>query len=182
MKKIYVLITKTGTVPSKIIGKLSRARFSHASLSIDNEFTDMFSFGRKGMKVFPGGFAKENLRTRVLKKYEDCPCEVISKEVTDENYEKIKNKACYFSDNKDLFGYSYIGIFACWCRIKLKFKNRYFCSQCVSEILKAGNVQLPYDPLLMRPMDFMKIKDIKKEYLGTIKDLAYLIDNKLIEL
>lgn len=182
MKKIYVLLTKTGTVPSKIIGKLSRARFSHASLSIDNEFTDMFSFGRKGMKVFPGGFAKENLRTRVLKKYEDCPCEVISMEVTDENYEKIKNKALYFSDNKDLFGYSYIGIFACWCRIKLKFKNRYFCSQYVSEILKAGNVQLPYDPLLMRPMDFMKIKDIKKEYLGTIKDLAYLIDNKLIEL
>ena len=182
MKKIYVLLTKTGTVPSKIIGKLSRARFSHASLSIDNEFTDMFSFGRKGMKVFPGGFAKEDLRTRVLKKYENCPCEVISMEVTDENYEKIKNKACYFSDNKDLFGYSYIGIFACWCRIKLKFKNRYFCSQCVSEILKAGNVQLPYDPLLMRPMDFMKIKDIKKEYLGTIKDLAYLIDNKLIEL
>lgn len=182
MKKIYVLLTKTGTVPSKIIGKLSRARFSHASLSIDNEFTDMFSFGRKGMKVFPGGFAKENLRTRVLKKYENCPCEVISMEVTDENYEKIKNKALYFSDNKDLFGYSYIGIFACWCRIKLKFKNRYFCSQCVSEILKAGNVQLPYDPLLMRPMDFMKIKDTKKEYLGTIKDLAYLIDNKLIEL
>ena len=182
MKKIYVLLTKTGTVPSKIIGKLSRARFSHASLSIDNEFTDMFSFGRKGMKVFPGGFAKENLRTRVLKKYENCPCEVISMEVTDENYEKIKNKALYFSYNKDLFGYSYIGIFACWCRIKLKFKNRYFCSQCVSEILKAGNVQLPYDPLLMRPMDFMKIKDIKKEYLGTIKDLAYLIDNKLIEL
>ena len=182
MKKIYVLLTKTGTVPSKIIGKLSRARFSHASLSIDNEFTDMFSFGRKGMKVFPGGFAKENLRTRVLKKYENCPCEVISMEVTDENYEKIKNKALYFSDNKDLFGYSYIGIFACWCRIKLKFKNRYFCSQCVSEILKAGNVQLSYDPLLMRPMDFMKIKDIKKEYLGTIKDLAYLIDNKLIEL
>ena len=124
MKKIYVLLTKTGTVPSKIIGKLSRARFSHASLSIDNEFTDMFSFGRKGMKVFPGGFAKENLRTRVLKKYENCPCEVISMEVTDENYEKIKNKALYFSDNKDLFGYSYIGIFACWCRIKLKFKNR----------------------------------------------------------
>ena len=91
MKKIYVLLTKTGTVPSKIIGKLSRARFSHASLSIDNEFTDMFSFGRKGMKVFPGGFAKENLRTRVLKKYENCPCEVISMEVTDENYEKIKN-------------------------------------------------------------------------------------------
>ena len=182
MKKIYVLLTKTGTVPSKIIGKLSRARFSHASLSIDNEFTDMFSFGRKGMKVFPGGFAKENLRTRVLKKYENCPCEVISMEVTDENYEKIKNKALYFSDNKDLFGYSYIGIFACWCRIKLKFKNRYFCSQCVSEILKAGNVQLPYDPLLMRPMDFMKIKDIKKEYLGTVKDLAYIIDNKLIEL
>ena len=52
----------------------------------------------------------------------------------------------------------------------------------MSEILKAGNVQLPYDPLLMRPMDFMKIKDIKKEYFGTIKDLAYLIDNKLIQL
>lgn len=182
MKKIYVLLTKTGTVPSKIIGKLSRARFSHASLSIDNEFTDMFSFGRKGMKVFPRGFAKENLRTRVFKKYENCLCEVFSTEVTDENYEGIKNKARYFNDNKDLFGFSYIGIFACWFRIKLKFKNRYFCSQCVSEILKAGNVQLPYDPLLMRPMDFMKIKDIKKEYFGTIKDLAYLIDNKLIQL
>lgn len=182
MKKIYVLLTKTGTVPSKIIGKLSRARFSHASLSIDNEFTDMFSFGRKGMKVFPGGFAKENLRTRVFKKYENCLCEVFSTEVTDENYEGIKNKARYFNDNKDLFGFSYIGIFACWFRIKLKFKNRYFCSQCVSEILKAGNVQLPYDPLLMRPMDFMKIKNIKKEYFGTIKDLAYLIDNKLIQL
>ena len=48
----------------------------------------------------------------------------------------------------------------------------------------AGESSLPADPatMLVNLATAFKIKDIKKEYLGTIKDLAYLIDNKLIEL
>lgn len=179
MKKLYLFLSKTGTVPSKIIGKVSRARFSHVCLSFDDTFTNMYSFGRKTLKIFPSGFVKENVRKRVLKKYEDCPCAVYSLDVSDEDFALIKQKAEDFERRKEDLKYSCLGIFACWFRLKIRFKNRYFCSQCVSEILQAGNVALPYDPLLMRPMDVLKIEGLKEEFQGAIQNLALQTDKRL---
>ena len=47
MKDIYILLTKCDTLFSKAIYKITRAEYTHASISLDRELTKLYSFGRK---------------------------------------------------------------------------------------------------------------------------------------
>ena len=46
MKKIYIILTHTGTMLSKIIKKYTKDEFSHVSIALDKELNRMYSFGR----------------------------------------------------------------------------------------------------------------------------------------
>ena len=46
MKKIYIILTHTGTILSKIIKKYTKDEFSHVSISLDVDLKEMYSFGR----------------------------------------------------------------------------------------------------------------------------------------
>ncbi len=46
MKKIYIVLTHTGTTLSKIIKTYTKDEFSHVSISLDLELKKMYSFGR----------------------------------------------------------------------------------------------------------------------------------------
>ena len=46
MKKIYIILTYTGTLLSKIIKFYTKNEFSHVSISLDKELKYMYSFGR----------------------------------------------------------------------------------------------------------------------------------------
>ena len=46
MKKIYIVLTHSGTALSKIIKGFTKDEFSHVSISLDKELNEMYSFGR----------------------------------------------------------------------------------------------------------------------------------------
>ncbi|MFR7463045.1 MAG: tyrosine-type recombinase/integrase [Clostridia bacterium] len=46
MKKIYIVLTHTGTTLSKIIKTYTKDEFSHVSIALDNKLQEMYSFGR----------------------------------------------------------------------------------------------------------------------------------------
>lgn len=57
MKKIYIVLTHTGTTLSKIIKNYTNDEFSHVSISLDSELKEMYSFGRlNAYNPFWGGF------------------------------------------------------------------------------------------------------------------------------
>ena len=44
MKKIYIVLTHSGTALSKIIKGFTKDEFSHVSISLDKELNEMYSF------------------------------------------------------------------------------------------------------------------------------------------
>ena len=58
--KIYIVLTYTGTVLSKIIKLYTHCEFSHVSISLDKNLEHMYSFGRLNpYNPFKGGFVQE---------------------------------------------------------------------------------------------------------------------------
>ena len=65
MKKIYIVITYTGTALSKIIKYYLRSEFSHVSISLDENLEEMYTGVIQGkirmvgpkLQAFPGAFS-----------------------------------------------------------------------------------------------------------------------------
>ena len=60
MKKVYVLLTRTTTMFSKLINSITKDKYTHASIGLDRHFEKLYSFGRRH-KNFPllCGFTEE---------------------------------------------------------------------------------------------------------------------------
>ena len=62
MKYVYVFLTRTGTKVADIIGAITGDRFAHASVSLDRELNELYSFARRGIyNPLFSGFEKENI-------------------------------------------------------------------------------------------------------------------------
>ena len=46
MKKIYIVLTYTGTILSRIIKVFTKKEYSHVSIALDQDLKYMYSFGR----------------------------------------------------------------------------------------------------------------------------------------
>ena len=46
MRKTYIILTYTGTILSKIVKIYTKKEYSHVSISLDSDLTQMYSFGR----------------------------------------------------------------------------------------------------------------------------------------
>ena len=59
-KSLYVIVSMTGTLPSRLIRRREKSEFSHVSISLDRRLHHMYSFGRlcKWM-IYPGGLVHE---------------------------------------------------------------------------------------------------------------------------
>ena len=44
---IYIVVTQTGTVLSRILKIVTKAEYNHVSISLDPSLDQMYSFGRK---------------------------------------------------------------------------------------------------------------------------------------
>ena len=89
-KKIYIVLTDTGTLLSKAIGLYTRKDLNHASIAFDEELNEMYSFGRKQRhNPFVGGFVKENAAEGI---FQEADCIIFSCQVSDEQYHRMRIK------------------------------------------------------------------------------------------
>lgn len=177
MKHVYLFISTRLTNVSKVIGFFTHSPSTHSTLSLNARFDEMYTFSRKTMKLFPSGYVKENIRTNILKKRDKCLCKVYEIELADEKYKNLKREIAKFEREGEKYKYAVLGIFFCFFRIKKTFKYKRFCSQFVSELLRDGaGIELPYDPSLMRPKDFLKLDCLTLVYEGTIRGLVETVD------
>jgi hypothetical protein len=171
-KYIYLVFTRTGTWLSKLISVFSDIEYPHASLSFDDKFTKMYSFGRKNPNnPLSGGFAVENLSDGVFKKYPDCKCLIVRVQVSELQYVSLKKYIGEFSKEKDKYRYNFLGLCSILFNMPLKRKNYYFCSQFVSEALAKSNVvKLEKAPELTRTDDLYTIKNKEILYEGFVRE------------
>ena len=74
-KNIYVVLSDTGSVLTRLIGFYTKSRYNHCSISFDPEFKSLYSFGRKQPRnPFIGGFVEESFYDGTFKRFSNTSC------------------------------------------------------------------------------------------------------------
>ena len=153
MKTIYILLTRSGTLLSKLVYAATGASYTHASMAFDAELSCLYSSTRKnGYTMFPAGPSKEYLNKGVFRLRDDAPCALYTLEVSDEAYSHALCRAEEFMRHSEEYSFNTLGLILCGLHIRWQRRHHYFCSQFVSEVLEqSGALALPKDSTLMHP-------------------------------
>jgi hypothetical protein len=171
-KKIYLLLTDTGTAFTRLIKSYTKKPYNHASISFDVDLNEVYSFGRKTPKnPFIGGFVREDIES-VLFRQADCA--IYSLNVTDEDLQKMKQFIQLIAANKELYRYNLIGLFGVIVKKPIKRKNAFFCSQFVASVLKESNtINFDKDVCLVQPSDLLSSADFTLVYEGRLREYQH---------
>ena len=173
MKTIYILLTRSGTLLSKLVYAATGASYTHASMAFDAELSCLYSSTRKnGYTMFPAGPSKEYLNKGVFRLRDNAPCALYALEVSDEAYSHALCHAEDFMRHSEEYSFNTLGLILCGLHIRWQRRRHYFCSQFVSEVLqKSGALELPKPSTLMHPSDYAELPELRCLYRGTLADL-----------
>ncbi len=169
---VYVMVSKTSTFPSQMIKMWTKEPYAHTSLALDIELNEMYSFARKKLRnPFNCGFITEDITTGVFGRDVGTTCKIMRIWVTQNQLDKINKILQKFKDNKNFYGYNYIGIFGVMINKAVEREYNYFCSQFVYYVLSKAGVKL-FDkkPGLVRPEDFRVWTEPEVIYEGKLHD------------
>ncbi|KKO54904.1 hypothetical protein [Paenibacillus sp. DMB20] len=171
-RSVFILLTNTGTLFTKLIQSYTRAPYNHASISFDRELSELYSFGRKNPNnPLNGGFVKEDIKTGTFSKYPDTTCVIYELKVSDREVEKMKRVLQIFIRQHKKFLYNILGVIGIAIKEPVEFSNSYFCSQFVAEILERSGIKLWNKlPALVTPDDFRKCDRLQLIYEGKLRD------------
>lgn len=171
MKKIYIILTHTGTALSTIIKYYTKHEFTHVSIALDSDLQEMYSFGRLyAYNPIWGSFVHEYINKGTFKRFKNTKAEVYSLFVSDEQYEKAKKVINYFNKNKEKYRFNFIGLACVTINKKVRRKNTFYCAEFVKHVLKvAGVSEINKLPEIIKPQDFKQIEGLRLEYEGLLR-------------
>lgn len=175
MKQVYILLSRTGTLPSKLIYRITSGAFTHTSFALLPKTDRFYSYARRKLNnPLCAGLIEENIHTDVFARYPNCHCSLFSLSVSEEGYSKIKKELEKYLKNYPRATYNFLGMLPIRLGIPVRRRFKLTCSQFVALMLDAsGEVSLPKDPYIMLPDDFLKIKNIKKLYEGKLTNCVF---------
>lgn len=171
-ENLYIVISQTGTILSKILKLITGAQYNHASLALCEDLNTMYSFGRKyAYNPFLAGFVTESASYGTFKRFHNTEVKVISIEIPKEKYNNIENTIVNMLNDKKHFRYNYWGLWLAGLKISFKSQNRYYCSEFVKEILCRFEIEGAQNlDKIIQPVHFLKLPYIKEVYSGKLKD------------
>ena len=170
MKQIYIVLTSTGAIPSKIIKTFTHDEYSHSSLAFDKQLNQMYGFGRLNPYfIFPGGFVNEHIDKGTFKRFKDTKARIIEFNINDDQYDNLKNNVIKMEEERGKYKYSILGVIACYFNKKYKREYYYYCSEFIYDMfLKAGiDFNLPE---ILKPEHFKENVNGKTIYEGLLRE------------
>lgn len=166
---VYIILTDTGTVFTKMIRMFTRKRLNHASLSFDKELEMTCSFGRKRMNnPFIGGFVKENMRDHF---FGEANCAIYRCSVTEENYQKMLSYVREIEARQSSYTYNFLGLFGVLLAKEIKRPHAFFCSEFVATVLQRGGISVSGKlPCFVKPDDLAACKKAVFLYEGRVEE------------
>lgn len=164
---IYILLTDTGTLFTRLIKLFTRAPMNHASLALDRELEEVYSFGRKNQRnPLSCGFVKEDMTSTLFGR---ATCALFSCEVNRDTYEKIRLRIQEFQENEQRYKYNLIGLFGVLVNKSINRKYAYFCTQFVATVLEDNGIQLSSkSSALVTPGDIERAQALRPLYQGSL--------------
>ncbi len=171
MKKVYIVLSQTGTALSRALKLITGAEYNHASISLDGTLHELYSFGR----VYPrnpviGGFVRESKNSGTFKRFCKTKIIVLQTEVSDDIYRRMQNYLCSMYMRKKEFGYNYRGLFLAAVHIHAAHKNHFYCSEFVRHFLiRYGINDFMTSDTIVKPMDFLRLQKWNVVYKGEMQ-------------
>ncbi len=174
MKTIYILLTRSGTLLSRVVEVITGEPYTHASISFDEGLQPLYSSARKnGETMFPAGPTTEVFHRGFYCRHRDIPCALYALSVSEDSYEAARTLAQELASEDCTF--NILGLLLCQLGIPFHPRNKFFCSQFVGEILRcSGALELPKDTSLIKPMDYTRLPQLHCIFQGQLEDLVYI--------
>lgn len=171
MKSVYVLLTRTNTVPARLIHIITGDAYTHASIAFDKDLNELYSFARRSIRIpLIAGLIHEDIYTGIFAKNLDAPCVLYEIKVTETVYEAMKLKIEYMMAHYDLYRYNFIGLAMCFFGIPYARRYHFLCSQFVAYILvKYGALNFNKNINLIKPADFCNFTELNEVYRGKLR-------------
>lgn len=170
-KNIYIVITQTGTILSKILKFITKADYNHVSVSVDSTLNKMYSFGRKNPYYpFWGGYVEESINKGTFKRFSNTDALVLSIQIEEKKYNELNTYLSSMYKNKNKYKYNYIGLLLAGIHIKHTSNNKYYCSEFVKDTLIHFEIatEKDFEPIV-KPIDFINLKNAISIYQGKLK-------------
>lgn len=172
--KIYIVLSNTGTLLTRMIGKYTKIPYNHVSICFDDELHEIYSFGRK-KPWFPawGGFVQEELdEGGVYYYFSETVCTIYELNITYENHRNLRKNVDKFKKNRRRYYFNALGFLGIIINHPIKLPYGYFCSNFVAYVLQQSGIDLfeEKNPALVTPNDFYMNKKLNKIYEGKILD------------
>jgi DNA polymerase III alpha subunit (gram-positive type) len=167
-KYVYVLLTDTKSMFSKVARHITGDPYNHVSVALDDTLTTGFTFNISNGLSRTGGFLREDLK----KEMRGSRYSMYRVAVTPEMYLKLENRLNDYFTKVSETSYNFFGLVNAIAR-KGIFKDeegQMICSQFVASLLhEIGITIFKNRPLsAVRPYDFVKTKMLEFVKRGTI--------------
>ncbi len=177
MKTIYILLTRSGSVMSRVVQAFTLVPYTHCSVSFEQGLQPLYSSARKNSDtILPSGPCREVFDRGFYCRHRDMPCAVYALQVSETDYAAALERARFLTENNEDYHYNYWGAVLCRLGIPYHPRNKFFCSQFVAEVLRVGGVRLPKDSSLMMPMDYTRLPELECLYRGRLDELVSIPD------
>ena len=175
-RQIYILLSHTGSILSKLINIYTRKSFTHVSIGLDQDLDELYSFGRvRPYNPVIGGFVQEDILNGTYKRFPKTKCAIYSLNVNEDQYGRLEEEIQRFKKDQKKYGYNLIGLFGVLFHYPVYRQYNYFCSQFVSEVLSNSGINIiEKSPGLTSPTDFIGCEGLEVVYEGPIKNYKTL--------
>ena len=177
MQKIYIALVDTPGLFAWMIRRVIKINYIHVVLSLDEEFTQAYSIGRRNpfLPLF-AGFEKEDIY-RIHRAFPTASYKVYAIGCTQQQKENIafQLRECY----RQRFRYHYciIGLFYLLAGKPFYQKRHYTCSSFLARLLEEHHV-LTFSKhfSLVTPRDFYELEKQEVIFEGSLRELCIQID------
>ncbi len=178
-RSLYILLSKTKTLPSRFINFLNPMPYVHASIAFDENLDEMYSFARKKVHYpFYCGLIDEDIDKGIFARKKGTECLVLRLPVTEEEYGRVHESVESFKANRKKYGYNYLGVLACKFHRSIERKYDYFCTQFVDKVLQMSGINLfGKKPGQVTPEDYRTSDKLEHMYEGLLTNYRSWLDS-----
>ena len=174
-KHVYIVISQTGTLLSRLLKLVTKAEYNHASICLVPDLNTMYSFGRKNpYNPFWAGFVTESARFGTFKRFSQTRIVVLDIAVSEEQYQAIERRINTMLTLKEHYHYNYLGLWLAGLRICYRRKHTFYCSEFVKDLLEKQNIKGARQlDAIVQPIHFLSLPTARRVYTGLLRDYRY---------
>ncbi len=159
---LYIMISRTGTGFGKAIRRFTGMQYNHASLGLDREFHELYSFARRRHRaLLSATIVKENLTRYTLNKTDHVDVVVFRLPVTEDQLAKAQ-QIVYNMYQDDTYLYNYLSVLTYPITKGFSTYKAFSCIEFVMFVLDTIGFPVRKSPCKYTPDEMM---EIFQEYL-----------------